>query len=140
MRLLLDTHILVWVLEADSQLSTRAAELIRSTTNEVFVSAASLFEIAIKKMIGKLDTSRSATEILQEMTRVLAIQLLPILPHHLDAYQSIPLFEDHRDPFDRLLIASAFADNLILISDDGKFERYTPFHPFHFCRAGRVLH
>ncbi|RYF65315.1 MAG: type II toxin-antitoxin system VapC family toxin [Cytophagaceae bacterium] len=127
MRLLIDTHILLWVLEADTQLSARAAELIRSTTNEVFVSAASLLEISIKKKIGKLDTSRSSTEIYQEMTRVLAIQLLPIQPHHLDAYQSIPLYEDHRDPFDRLLIATAFADNLTLISDDGKFDRYTPF-------------
>lgn len=127
MRLLIDTHILLWVLEADDQLSTRATELIRSTTNEVFVSVASLFEIAIKKKIGKLDTTRSTTEIVQEMTRVLAIQLLPILPHHLEAYQSIPLYEDHRDPFDRLLLASAFADNLALISDDSKFERYSPF-------------
>lgn len=126
MRLLIDTHILLWVLEADAQLSVRAAELIRSTTNEVFVSAASLLEISIKKKIGKLDTARSATEIFQEMTRVLAIQLLPVLPHHLDAYQSLPLYEDHRDPFDRLLIATASADNLTLISNDGKFERYAP--------------
>ena len=127
MRLLIDTHILLWVLEADPQLSASATELIRSTTNEVFVSAISLLEISIKKTIGKLDTTRTATEIFQEMTRVLAIQLLPILPHHVDAYQSIPLYEDHRDPFDRLLIATAFADNLTLISDDGKFERYIPF-------------
>ena len=127
MRLLIDTHILLWVLEADAQLSARAAELIRSPTNEVFVSAASLLEIAIKQKIGRLDTSRTPTEIYQEMTRVLAMQLLPILPHHLDAYRSIPLFEDHRDPFDRLLIASAYADNLILISDDGKFEWYAAF-------------
>lgn len=127
MRLLIDTHILLWVLEADPQLSARATELIRSTTNEVFVSAASLFEISIKKKIGKLDTIRTATEIFQEMTRMLAFQHLPILPHHLDAYQSIPLYEDHRDPFDRLLIATAFADNLALISDDSKFDRYMPF-------------
>lgn len=126
MRLLIDTHILLWVLEADPQLSARATELIRSTTNEVFVSAASLLEISIKKKIGKLDTTRSVTEIFQEMTRVLAIQLLPVLPHHLDAYHSIPLYEDHRDPFDRLLIATALADNLTLISDDGKFDRYAP--------------
>lgn len=127
MRLLIDTHILLWVLEADALLSIRAAELIRNTTNEVFVSAASLLEISIKKKIGKLDTARSATEIFQEMTRALAIQLLPILPHHLDAYQSLPLYEDHRDPFDRLLIATASADNLTLISDDSKFERYNSF-------------
>ena len=86
MRLLIDTHILLWVLEADPQLLASATELIRSTTNEVFVSAVSLLEISIKKTISKLDTTRTATEIFQEMTRVLAIQLLPILPHHVDAY------------------------------------------------------
>lgn len=125
MRLLLDTHILLWVLEADAQLSVQAAKLIRSTTHEVLVSAASLLEIAIKTKIGKLDTQRTPTEIAQEMRGVLAIELLPILPHHLDAYQFIPLYEDHRDPFDRLLIATAMAEGLTLISDDSKFERYT---------------
>lgn len=125
MRLLLDTHILLWVLEADPQLSVKAGVLIRDTANEVFVSTASLYEIAIKTKVGKLDTQRTPTEITQEMTRVLAIQLLPILPHHLDTYQVIPLREDHRDPFDRLLIATALAENLTLISDDSKFERYS---------------
>jgi PIN domain nuclease of toxin-antitoxin system len=125
MRLLLDTHILLWVLEADPQLSNKAKELIRNTANEAFVSIASLFEITIKIKIGKLDTQRTPAEIAQEMNRMLAIQLLPILPHHLDTYQSIPLYEDHRDPFDRLLIATALAENLTLISSDSKFERYT---------------
>jgi PIN domain nuclease of toxin-antitoxin system len=124
MRLLLDTHILLWVLEADPHLSSKASELIRNTENEVFVSTASLFEIAIKIKLGKLDAQRTTSEIAQEMTRSLAIQLLPTLPHHLDAYQSIPLYEDHRDPFDRLLLATALAEGLTLISDDRKFERY----------------
>jgi len=125
MRLLLDTHILLWMLEANPQLSVEARELIRNTANEVFVSAASLMEIAIKTKIGKLDTQRTPTEITREMTHMLAIQLLPVLPQHLDAYQSVPLFDDHRDPFDRLLIATALAEGFTLISDDRKFERYT---------------
>lgn len=125
MRLLLDTHILLWMLEADPKLSDKAKELIRSTANEVFVSVVSLLEIAIKIKIGKLETQRTPTEIAQEISRVLAIQLIPILPHHLDTYQSIPLYDDHRDPFDRLLIATALTENLTLISDDSKFERYT---------------
>ena len=125
MRLLLDTHILLWVLEADTQLSADAGKLIRSTTNDVLVSVASLMEIAIKTKIGKLDTQRTPTEIAHEMKGTLAIELLPILPHHLNAYELIPLYEDHRDPFDRLLIATALAKELTLISDDSKFERYT---------------
>ena len=125
MRLLLDTHILLWILEDDPQLSTKAAELIRNKANEVLVSTASLIEIAIKIKIGKLSTQRTPSEIAQEMTRVMAIQLLPILPSHLDAYQLVPLYEDHRDPFDRLLIATAVAENCIMVSDDNKFDRYS---------------
>ena len=125
MRVLLDTHILLWVLEDDTQLSAHAEQLIRSTANEVLVSAASLLEIAIKTKIGKLDTQRTPTEIAQEMRDILAIELLPILPGHLDAYALIPLYDDHRDPFDRLLIATALAEELTLISDDSKFERYS---------------
>jgi PIN domain nuclease of toxin-antitoxin system len=124
MRLLLDTHILLWVLEGHPSLSTQARDLIQDTANEVFVSSASLFEIAIKARIGKLHTQRTASDIVGEMTQILAIQLLPILAPHLDAYQTLPLYEDHRDPFDRLLLATAQAEALTLISDDGKFERY----------------
>lgn len=125
MRLLLDTHMLLWVLEGSPQLSTQASALIRDTANEVFVSVASLVEIAIKTRIGKLDTQRTPTDIAQEMAGVLAIELLPILPTHLDAYQTVPLFEDHRDPFDRLLLATALAERLTLVSDDSKFSQYT---------------
>lgn len=124
MRLLLDTHILLWVLEADPQLSTEAEKLIRTATNEVYISAISLLEIAIKTKISKLNTQRTVGEIAREMTHVLAMQLLPVLPHHLDVYQSIPLYNDHRDPFDRLLVATALVEKLTLISADSKFERY----------------
>ncbi|RRB04036.1 type II toxin-antitoxin system VapC family toxin [Larkinella rosea] len=124
MRLLLDTHALLWVLEADPQLSHKAHQLIRNTANEVSVSAVSLFEIAIKTKLGKLETQRTATEIIREMQR-LAIQLLPIARSHLDAYQLVPLLNEHRDPFDRLLIATAYAEGLDLISIDSKFTYYS---------------
>ena len=124
MRLLLDTHILLWVLEGHPSLSTQARDLIQDTANEVYVSSASLFEIAIKTRIGKLHTQRTTSNIVEEMAQTLAIQLLPILASHLDAYQTLPLYEDHRDPFDRLLLATAQSEQLTLMSDDGKFERY----------------
>ncbi|MBO0952981.1 type II toxin-antitoxin system VapC family toxin [Fibrella forsythiae] len=124
MRLLLDTHILLWVLEEHPSLSPRARTLIQDANNEVFVSSVSLFEIAIKTRLGKLHTQRTSSEIQEELTQRLAIGLLPITAAHLDAYQLLPLYEDHRDPFDRLLLATAQAERLVLISDDGKFERY----------------
>ncbi|GAB3323046.1 hypothetical protein GCM10027299_18940 [Larkinella ripae] len=84
MRFLLDTHALLWVLENDPQLSSKAHQLIQNTANEVYVSTVSLFEIAIKTKIGKLETQRTSTEIIREMNR-LAIQLVPISPAYLDA-------------------------------------------------------
>ena len=124
MRLLLDTHALLWILEADPQLSPKAYQLIRNTANEVYVSAISLFEIAIKTKLGKLETERTSSEILREMARM-AIQFLPMSSSHLDAYQRIPLLNEHRDPFDRLLIATAYAEGFDLISIDEKFKRYS---------------
>jgi PIN domain nuclease of toxin-antitoxin system len=124
MRYLLDTHILLWMLEDDGHLSASILDVVTDRNNTLFVSAASLFEIAIKTKIGKLDTERTSATIVQEMNR-LAIELLPVLPDHLDAYQAVPLFDDHRDPFDRLLIATALSEKLDLISVDSKFKRYT---------------
>lgn len=114
-------------MEGHPSLSNQARELIQDTGNEVFVSSASLFEIAIETRIGKLHTQRTASEIVGEMAQTLAIQLLPILASHLDAYLVLPLYEDHRDPFDRLLLATAQAEQLTLISDDRKFDRYASF-------------
>lgn len=124
MSYLLDTHILLWMLENDSRLSPSVLALVTDRANPLFVSVASLFEIAIKTKIGKLDTKRKFTEIADELTQVLAIELLPIQPAHLDAYEVIPLYDDHRDPFDRLLIATALAEGLTLISEDKRLERY----------------
>lgn len=124
MRYLLDTHILLWILENDSRLSPTVRQLVTDRANTLLVSSASLFEIGIKTKIGRLNTQRTATEIVGEMTDVLAIQLLPIVPAHIDAYQLVPLHEDHRDPFDRLLLAVAMYEEVVLISADDKFERY----------------
>jgi len=124
MSYLLDTHILLWMLENDSRLSPSVLALVTDRANPLFVSVASLFEIAIKTKIGKLDTQRKLTEIADELTQVLAIELLPIQPAHLDAYEVIPLYDDHRDPFDRLLIATALAEGLTFISEDKRLERY----------------
>ncbi|GAB3565484.1 type II toxin-antitoxin system VapC family toxin [Spirosoma luteolum] len=125
MRYLIDTHILLWMLEGDNRLSSSALTILQNRANKLLVSAASLFEIAIKAKLGKLDTQRTTTEIVAEMSR-LDMLLLPVLPSHLDTYQTVPLFDDHRDPFDRLLIATALCEQVSFISSDGKFDRYTP--------------
>lgn len=123
MRYLLDTHILLWMLENDNHLSASVLKIVTDRANTLLVSAASLFEITIKTKIGKLDTRRTTTEPVEEMGR-LDIILLPIMSDHLDAYQTVPWFEDHRDPFDRLLIATALSERIAFISVDDKFDRY----------------
>lgn len=85
MKYLLDTHTLLWTLENDPQLSRKAKDIIRNSENELFLSVISLFEIAIKTKIGKMDTKRSNDEITDELAK-LDITLLPISNQHLDNY------------------------------------------------------
>lgn len=126
MKYLLDTHTMLWTLENDPQLSEKAKIIIKNPENELFVSIVSLFEIAIKTKIGKMDTKRNNDEITEELAKI-DIILLPISNQHLDYYQLIPLISDHRDPFDRLLIATAYKENFTVISIDEKFSNYTDF-------------
>lgn len=123
---LLDTHTILWVLENDNKLSSNARQVIEDIQKDCFVSIASLFEIAIKRKIGKLELSQNIETYTIEIVRI-GIKILPISPAHLEAYDQIPMNLEHRDPFDRLLIATAFAENLIVITDDHKFKWYNYF-------------
>lgn len=120
---LLDTHVLLWMLENDSRLSTNAQTILSDISINCFVSVISLYEMAIKKKTGKLSLSRNIEDYANELQRI-GISLLPIKISHLDTYERIPLHSDHRDPFDRLLIATALYENLAIISVDEKFELY----------------
>lgn len=99
--------------------------MISDADNEVFVSRISLFEVAIKlKIGGRLTLKRGLGGLIQDC-RNEAITILPITDEHLLAYDRIPLHADHRDPFDRLILATALAEKMPLISADGHFKRYT---------------
>jgi PIN domain nuclease of toxin-antitoxin system len=121
MRLLLDTHILIWYLGGDQSLSRHLRQAIVNTNNDVFVSAASLWEISIKVSIGKLKVSRSLTEILNQLA-IQSIEFLPVKPGHILQVAVLPLH--HRDPFDRMIIAQAQVEFLTVISNDGIFSNY----------------
>ena len=123
MRYLLDTHTLVWFLENDTQLSINAKKLIELPSNEIFVSTTSLWEIAIKTSIGKMVNSKSNPDIVQELEEM-SIVLLPINHFHISNYHRIPIISDHKDPFDRLLIATALTEELDIITVDEKFLYY----------------
>ena len=122
MRLLLDTHALLWALAEPDRLSARAADLIRSPTNVVFVSAASAWEIATKHRIGRLP---GAGPILAGFTAHLATlraEELPISAVH--ALRAGSFVVDHRDPFDRMLAAQAVVEGVALLTDDPAFSAF----------------
>ena len=118
--ILIDTHVLIWFMFDDTQLSARALSAIREE-DKVFVSIASLWEIAIKKSIGKLDIDVSGEELADKCAEA-GIDILPIEPKHLDYLSELPNI--HNDPFDRLIISQAVSENLSLVSRDEKIAKY----------------
>ncbi len=122
MRVLVDTHALLWYLQADSNLSNLAMNTIESKDNDVFVSIASLWEIAIKLGLNKLEIQRPF-ENLEIDLQQLDIKILPIAFSDIQIYRSLPLH--HRDPFDRILIAQSTGNSLTIITRDALFEPYS---------------
>lgn len=124
MKLLLDTHALLWFIEGNSLLSNTAKQLIEELDNEIFVSSVSLFEIAIKEKIGKIKLHKPLNEIFKDI-EFADIKILSINNLYLLQYQIISFPDDHRDPFDRLIIATAIAESAGIISTDQKFIHYS---------------
>jgi PIN domain nuclease of toxin-antitoxin system len=120
-RFLLDTHVFLWLIQGDPQLSSRVRAIIADDANQLNFSIASIWEIAIKLNIGKLKIDHSIEDIYQLLAQ-LKIEILQIERLDLDRYLTLPLH--HRDPFDRLIISQAIDRELILISADGSFEPY----------------
>jgi PIN domain nuclease of toxin-antitoxin system len=120
MAYLLDTHTLIWFLENDPRLPSGTRTQIE-TTPTIFVSIVSLWEIAIKANIGKLDLSFPFSTIAPNLVS-LGITEIPITFKDLEIYLSLPLH--HRDPFDRILIAQAMNHSLIFISQDTQMDAY----------------
>ena len=118
MRLLLDTHVLLWALTDDPQLTPAARDAITDGRNEVFVSAASAWEISIKRGLGKLRAPKD----LPEQLRRARFDVLPIDLAHALAVESLP--DLHRDPFDRMLVAQAISERLTLVTADPQVQQY----------------
>ncbi len=122
MNLLLDTHAFLWFIAGDARLSTSARSEIERIDNDCFVSAASLWEIAIKTSLGRLKLPHPFKYLVTEQMRLNAILQLDIKREHLEILVSMPFY--HRDPFDRLLVAQANAEALTLVSADSAIDRY----------------
>lgn len=119
MKVLLDTHALIWALEASPNLSRTARDVIENGANEVLVSSVSAWEIAIKKALGRLEAPDDLAEAIDEagFTRRLIgfeeMRQLARLPAH------------HGDPFDRMLVAQALTDGVPIVSKDSLIARYS---------------
>jgi PIN domain nuclease of toxin-antitoxin system len=118
MKLLLDTHVLLWWLDDPRQLSSASVAAICDPANEVFVSAASAWEIAIKKSLGKLD----APDNLVDAMNTCRFFPLPIAINHALAIQVLPAC--HHDPFDRMLLAQAKVEGMTIVTRDAEMLGY----------------
>jgi PIN domain nuclease of toxin-antitoxin system len=123
MRLLLDTHTFLWWIADDHRLSETAVKVISEADNQLFLSAASGWEIAIKAKLGKLDIDGDVTSFIIEQMRLNSIDQLPVMLSH--ALHVSTLEALHRDPFDRLLIAQAQLERMPILTAD----QYVTMYP-----------
>ena len=122
MRLLLDTHTFIWFVYNAQDLPDKTRELLEDDSTELNLSLASVWEMAIKVSIGKLQLAEKVTDLVANQMTKDEIELLPITLPHLDLIEMLPLL--HKDPFDRLLIAQSQVENIAIVSIDVAFDSY----------------
>lgn len=126
MQYLLDTQILIWSLEDNPKLKSSFRTVIENPDHTLFVSLFSLMEMSVKLKLGKLPEFIVSIEHITAQLLSDGFSILQITNHHIFSYQSIPFFDDHRDPFDRFLLATALSEQIPIISIDEKFLLYRP--------------
>jgi PIN domain nuclease of toxin-antitoxin system len=117
-KLIVDTHAALWLLAEDERLSARADQMLTDSSNEVLLSAAVVWEVAIKRSLGKLDVPEGFATMLLDA----GAAPLPIGVDHAEAVRSLPWH--HRDPFDRLLVTQAVLEGAVLVSNDDRMRAY----------------
>jgi PIN domain nuclease of toxin-antitoxin system len=121
-KILIDTHIFIWYIQNSEKLPSSVTTLINNGSNEILFSIASIWEMAIKQSTGKLNLGVPYIGFIQEQMRLNNIELLPISLNHIEVVTTLPFH--HRDPFDRILIAQAIMENIVLVSADSVFSLY----------------
>ena len=122
MRLLLDTHTFLWYIQGDPRTSARARQLIEDPANQIFLSIASLWEIAIKVALGKLALNERFDLLIPREIKDGGFLTLAIDVPHTIVVSTLP--HHHRDPFDRMLIAQAMAEGMPIVGADPAFDAY----------------
>ncbi|WP_166281765.1 type II toxin-antitoxin system VapC family toxin [Lyngbya confervoides] len=122
MRLLLDTHALIWWISSSEQLPQQVLDLLEDSDNPLFLSVASIWEIQIKCQNGKLELGKPLAQLISNQQANNGLAILLIEPAHVYALQGLP--DVHRDPFDRIMIAQAIMENLAFVSADRVLSGY----------------
>jgi PIN domain nuclease of toxin-antitoxin system len=121
-RALLDTHAFLWWIADDERLGPRARKAIADGSNDVFFSTASAWEIAVKAGLGRLRLTDDLERFIPAQVTTNGFQVMPVHLRHALAVHALP--DHHRDPFDRILIAQAVRESLVLLSGDPQVRRY----------------
>ena len=124
-RYLLDTHTAIWFFNGDEALSETAKQTILDTSNSKYLSMTSAWELAIKIGIGKLDFVGKVAGFVH-LAENNGFTVIPITTSHLTIYESLPFI--HKDPFDRLLVATAISEQMTIITADENIARYDVFY------------
>jgi PIN domain nuclease of toxin-antitoxin system len=121
-RLLIDAHSILWAADDPTRLSPTATTLLQDPSNELFLSAGTMWEIAVKVGLNKLTLTMPIGQWLIQAIADLDISLVPITVDHAAAYVALPFH--HRDPFDRLMLAQAITDGMSIVSADSGLDAY----------------
>ena len=121
MRILLDTHILIWVIQDDEKLSSKASDMIKNPYNEIFYSSINIWEAQIK-YLKKTSGFNLSGDLLNDLALQSGFSCLPVLPEHAVFLKTLSYSSDaprpHKDPFDRMLISQAKAENMVFLTHD----------------------
>jgi PIN domain nuclease of toxin-antitoxin system len=121
-KLLLDTHTLIWAVDDPSKLGPQAVTALQDPADDLLLSAATIWEIAIKVGLGKLSLSMPYRQWMNQAITDLGMTVLPITVDYADVQVNLP--KHHGDPFDRLLVAQSQVENIHLVSADPVFDQY----------------
>jgi len=122
MKLLLDTHTALWWVNEHERLSPTAKSMILDNTNVLYISIASMWEIAIKVSIGKMQRLNGGVGAFIAKMKYMPVFLLPVLTDYVEIVELLPYI--HRDPFDRLLVATAKSEGMTILTIDENIHRY----------------
>ena len=122
MKVLLDTHVVLWMVNEHEKLSPSAKVLLINDEHTLFISIASLWEMAIKVSLGKLSELNGGVSVFLSKMENMPIEMLPVTTDHIKIIESLPFI--HRDPFDRMLVATAKASDMTILTADSNIPKY----------------